>query len=58
MPLAALLLIRLTFQASAPPTVEAEVLQMRGKPDSQLPGLCEMEGGEGSACKEDACRTD
>jgi hypothetical protein len=51
-----LLVVRLTFQGSAPTPAAAQVLQLWKKPHIQLPGLCEMEGGQGGACKEVACR--
>jgi len=33
------------------PAVTAPKLWLRGKPHSELPGLCEMERSEGRACK-------
>jgi len=38
------------FRRVLHPTAAAEVLQLRRKTHSQLPGLCEMEGSQGGAC--------
>jgi hypothetical protein len=45
---------RLTYQGSAPPQSSSIMLQLRGQPHGQLPGLQQVERGKSGGCKASA----